>query len=222
MGNAFTYAWEKFKANWGPLVLIALVLLAVSIVVNLLSQAIFGGVGQATVDPQTGRIEGGGLFGVAMILSLLSTALVFVVQLIIQAGIIKGALALSRNEPISVGSAFNGINWGQVVLAAIITGAMTFVGLILCILPGIAVIFLTSFTLYFVIDRNMSAVDAIKASISMVKDNIGQLILFFLATFAAYVVGACLCGVGLLAAIPIVVLAQVYTFRTLNGDPVQA
>ena len=30
---------------------------------------------------------------------------------------------------------------------------MTFVGLILCILPGIAVIFLTSFTLYFVIDQ---------------------------------------------------------------------
>ena len=37
---------------------------------------------------------------------------------------------------------------------------MTFVGLILCIIPGIVVIFLTSYTLYFVIDRNLSAVDA--------------------------------------------------------------
>ena len=39
----------------------------------------------------------------------------------------------------------------------------------------------------------------------MVKDNIGVLILFFLASLAAYIVGACLCGVGLLVAIPIVV-----------------
>jgi hypothetical protein len=222
VGNAFSYAFEKFKANWGPLVLITLLLLVASVVVNLLSQLIFGGVGQTTVDPQTGQIEGGGLFGVAMILSLLSSALVFAVQLVIQSGIIKGALSLSRNEPLTIGSAFSGINWGQVVLASIITGAMIFVGLILCIIPGIVVAFLTSYTLYFVIDRNMSAIDAIKASFTMVKDNVGQLLLFFLATIAAVIVGACLCGVGLLAAIPIVVLAQVYTFRTLNGDPVQA
>ena len=45
----------------------------------------------------------------------------FVVQLVIQSGIIKGALALSRTSR-DVGTAFNGINWGQVVLAAIITG----------------------------------------------------------------------------------------------------
>lgn len=222
VGNAFTYAFEKFKANWGPLVLITLLLLVASIVVNLLSQLIFGGVGGATVDPETGQIEGGGLFGVAMILSLLSSALVFAVQLVIQSGIIKGALSLSRNEPLSIGSAFNGINWGQVVLASVITGAMIFVGLILFIIPGIVIAFLTSYTLYFVIDRNMSAIDAIKASFTMVKDNVGQLLLFFLATLAAVIVGACLLGIGLLAAIPIVVLAQVYTFRTLNGDPVQA
>ena len=199
-----------------------MILIAASIAVNLISQLIFGGIGQTTVDPQTGRMEGGGLFGIAMVLSLLSSALVFAVQLVIQAGIIKGALALSRNQPISIGSAFSGINWGQVVLASIITGAMIFVGLILCIIPGIVVAFLTSYTLYFVIDRNMSAIDAIKASFTMVKDNVGPLLLFFLATIASLIVGACLCGVGLLAAIPIVVLAQVYTFRTLNGDPVQA
>lgn len=221
MGNAFTYAFEKFKANWGPLVLIALVVLAVGFVANLLSNLIFGGVGQATIDPQTGQLEGGGFF-ISFVVGILSSALVFAVQLIMQAGIIKGALQLSRNQPISVGSAFGGINWGQVVIASLITGAMTFVGLLLCILPGIAVIFFTSFTLYFVIDRNMAAVEAIKASFTMVKDNAGQLILFFLASIAAYIVGACLCGVGLLAALPIVALAQVYTFRTINGDPVQA
>jgi uncharacterized membrane protein len=157
-----------------------------------------------------------------MILSLLGSALSYVVSLVIQAGIIKGALALTRNEPLSVGTAFNGINWGQVIAASLITGAIIFVGLILCIIPGIIAIFLTWFTLYFVIDRNMPAIEAIKASVAMVRANIGNLLLLFLASLAAYIVGACLCGVGLLVAIPVVILAQVYTFRTLNGDPVQA
>lgn len=223
MGNAFSYAFEKFKANWGPLVLITLVLIVASFVVQFISNLVFGAfTPDATIDPVTGRIEGTGFFGVAMVLSLLASALSYIVGLVVQSGIIKGALALTRNEPLSVGTAFNGINWAQVIIASLITGALIFVGLLLCILPGIVVIFFTWFTLYFVIDRNMPAVEAIKASVAMVRQNIGDLILLFLASLAAYVVGACLCGVGLLAAIPIVVLAQVYTFRTLNGDPVQA
>jgi uncharacterized membrane protein len=56
----------------------------------------------------------------------------------------------------------------------------------------------------------------------MVTRHFGPLVLFFLASIAAYVVGACLCGLGLLVAIPVVVIAQAYTFRTLNGDPVTA
>jgi uncharacterized membrane protein len=224
VGNAFSYAFEKFKANWGPLVVITLVLIVASFAVQFLSSLIFGAfTPDATVDPVTGQIEGsGGFFGIAMILSLLGSALSYVVSLVVQAGIIKGALALTRNEPLSVGTAFNGINWGQVIVASLITGALIFIGLILCIIPGIVVIFFTWFTLYFVIDRNMPAIEAIKASVSMVRANIGNLILLFLASIAAYIVGACLCGVGLLVAIPVVILAQVYTFRTLNGDPVQA
>ena len=108
------------------------------------------------------------------------------------------------------------------MLAALIIGVLTFIGFILCIIPGIVVIFLTSYTLYFVVDRGLGAVDAIKASFNMVKDNAGVLILFFLATVAAWIVGTCACLVGLLVAIPVVIIAQAYTFRTLNGDPVTA
>ena len=56
----------------------------------------------------------------------------------------------------------------------------------------------------------------------MVKNNVGVLLLFFLASIAAYIVGFCACFVGLLVAIPVVVLAQAYTFRVLNNDPVTA
>lgn len=190
---------------------------------NLITSGMTGA-SELVFDPNTGEFEGGatsgGFFAGAMIVSLLFSAISWAVQLVIQAGIIKASLDLTRGRKIDLGSAFNGINWGQVIVASLLIGVGTFVGLILCILPGIVWIFMTWYTLYFVIDRDMSAVDAIKASIGLVKDNIGPLLLFFLAAIAAYIVGACLCGVGLLAAIPVVVIAQAYTFRTLTGDTV--
>jgi hypothetical protein len=215
VGRAFSYAFDKFKSNWGPLVLITLVLLVGAGIVQGISQAV---VPTAEVTDDVGAA----FFGAATMLSLLFSAISWVVNLIVQSVIIKGSLDLSRGRALDLGSATSGINWGQVIIASLIIGAMTFVGLLLCILPGIAVLFFTSYTLYFVIDRGEDAVTALKSSFTMVKNNIGVLILFFLASVAAWVAGLCACGVGLLVSIPVVVLAQAYTFRTLNGDPVTA
>ncbi len=217
VGTAFSYAFTKFKENLLPLVLITLILLVAGGVMQGVAQV-------ATPDPsfnaETGQFEGTGLFGIATIISLLFSALTFVVTQIVQSGVIKGALEITRGQGIDIGRAFSGIDFAQVILTALLTGVLVFIGLLLCILPGLIMIFLTSFAMYFVVDRQMPAVEAIKASINLVKDNIGVLLLFFLASLAAYIVGACLCGVGLLAAIPVVVLAQAYTFRTLTGDTV--
>ena len=223
VGNAFNYAFKKFQENLLPLVLITLALVVGAAIIQVIGNVVTSAATpDITIDPVTGELEGGGggFFGIAMLLGFLFGVLSFVVNLVIQSGIIKASLGLTRGQKLDIGSAFSGINWAQVVIAALIIGALTFVGLVLCILPGIAVIFFTSYTLYFVIDRDQDAITAIKSSVAMVKDNFGPLILFFLAALAAIIVGACLCGVGLLAAIPIVVIAQAYTFRTLNNDPV--
>jgi hypothetical protein len=223
VGNAFSYAFKKFQDNLVLLIVITLVILVAAAIIQVLGSFIQAAVvPDRTYNLETGKFEGGGggFFGIAMILSFLFGALSFVINLVIQSGIIKAALALTRGQKVELGTAFNGINWAQVIIASLIIGVMTFIGLVLCILPGLAVIFFTSYTLYFVIDRNQDAVTAIKSSFAMVKDNAGRLIVFFLASLAAYIVGACLCGVGLLAAIPIVIIAQAYTFRTLTNDSV--
>jgi uncharacterized membrane protein len=215
VGSAIGYGFNKFGKHWGPLVLVTLVL--------LLGSAVVQGV-QRVVVPAPDSADGlsGGFFGVAVIVSLLFSALSWVVQLIIQSVIVKGSLDVTRGRPLDLGSATSGINWGQVIIASLIIGAMTFVGLLLCILPGIAVIFFTFFTLFFVIDRGEDAVSAIKSSFTMVKNNAGVLILFFLAQIALLIAGLCAFFVGLLVAIPVVVLAQAYTFRVLSGEQVAA
>ena len=85
-----------------------------------------------------------------------------------------------------------------------------------------ALLWSAAFALYFVVDKQMPALEAIKASISFVNKNLGTLIGFFLASLLAYFVGALLCGIGLLAAIPVVIIVQAYTYRTLQGEAVAA
>ena len=215
VGNAFSWAFSKFGRHWAPLVLVTLVLLLGSAIVQGIQRVVV-----SSSDPSDGLSAG--FFGVAMIVSLVFSALSWAVQLIVQSVIVKGSLDVTRGRPLDIGSATNGINWGQVIIASLIIGVMTFIGLLLCILPGIAVIFFTFFTLFFVIDRGEDAVTAIKSSFTMVKNNAGVLLLFFLAQIALIVDGFCLLLVGLLVAIPVTVLAQAYTFRVLNGEQVAA
>jgi uncharacterized membrane protein len=227
VGNAVSYGWNKFKDNAGTLVLLTLAVVVAVVIVQLITQGISGalvGSPEMTVDPETGALTrtGGGSGAAALILSLVFSALTFGVQLAIQAAVINGSLQLTRGQPLSVGNALAGINWAQVLLTAVLVAVGAAIGLVLCILPGLIWIFLTSYSLYYVIDRGMGAVDAIKASIDMVRNNIGPLLLFWLASVAITILGACACGVGLLVAIPVVILAQAYTFRTFNNDPVTA
>ncbi len=224
IGNAFRYGWEKFQANALPLVLITLVLLLAAGAVQLIGIPLRSATSPSVSVGSDGTIQtsGGGLFGVALIVGMLVNAVTILVQLVVQSGVVKGSLGLTRGQPISFGTAFEGINWGQVVLTAVLTAVGTFIGLVLCILPGLVWLFLTSYALYFVIDRDLPAVEAIKASIRLTTSNAGTLIGFFLLSLVVEVIGACLCGVGLLVAIPVVVIAQAYTFRTLTGDPVTA
>ena len=225
VGNAFSYGWNKFKANLGPILIAALVLLAAVVLLQII-QAIFTGGNDVefTIDPDTGAVEtdDGGMLGGSIIASLFFGALSFLVQLVIQSGIVKGALDITRGKAISLSTMFQGIDFVQVVIASLILAVATMIGIVLCVLPGLAVMFFTAFTLYFIIDKGMSAIDAIKASASFVMANAGTLIVFFLACIAAYIVGALLCGVGLLVAIPVVVIAQAYAFRTLQGEQVAA
>lgn len=223
IGDAFTYGWNKFKANLGPILIVALILFAAVAVLQVIQYMVTGG-GDTTIEinQTTGEIESnsGGLVGGSILASLFFGGLSLLVQTVLEAGIVKGALDLTKGKAISIGSMFAGINWLQVFIAGVLVSIATLIGLVLCILPGLAVMFLTAFTLYFIVDKDMPAIEAIQASIKFVMANVGTLIVFFLACIGIVIAGALACGVGLLVAIPVVVIAQAYAYRTLQGEPV--
>ncbi len=220
--EALQYGWAKFTKNAMPFVVIALVVVvvvgALGFLSNLATRAIFG-IGDTKIDFETGKVETTGFF-TNFIAQELVSLVVQIVAMILTAGLIKLALNYVDGQSIDIGAAFQGWDKLQVVLASLLVSLGTFVGFLLCVIPGIVFAFLSVYTTYYVVDKNMGAVDAIKASINLTRANVGSLIVFFLLSLVVVLIGACLCGVGLLVAWPVVAIAGAYTFRVLNNEPV--
>ena len=99
-------------------------------------------------------------------------------------------------------------------------GSPTFLGTLLCYIPGIIAAFLLDWTMFYVVDQDMAPVDAVKASVKFVTDHLGDTIVFYLLGIVVLIVGAILCLVGLLVAVPVILIGAAYTFRRLNGEQV--
>ena len=95
------------------------------------------------------------------------------------AGIYRGALRVMDGEDFSLGQLFEGYNKMQVVFAAIFISVATGIATVLCFLPGVLIAFLTSYTLFFIVDQQLEAAEAIAASVKMVWHNFGHALLFF-------------------------------------------
>jgi uncharacterized membrane protein len=138
----------------------------------------------------------------------------------IQSAYYSGVLDIANGQEVSVGSFFKPRSIGNVIVATLIVGVITTVGFFLCIIPGLIASIMLMFTVIALLDRGLPAVDSIKASFNLAKDNFVPVLLTWLVLVAAVIVGALLCGVGLLVAIPLAALIEVYAWRRLTGGQV--
>ena len=156
-------------------------------------------------------------FGVGYLFFSLLSALV---SLLIQAAVVRGALKITEGQRIELSTFLSTEHLGQVVLASILLAIGTAIGLILCIVPGLILIFFSLFTYQFILDKGLPAFDAIKASFALVNKNLGSVVGLFFASILAFIVGAILCGIGLIVAIPVTIIATAYAYKLMTGQPV--
>ena len=225
VGDAFGYGWKKFTENIGPILIAMLVFMLVGAVIYGL-QFLF----QSITSPETTVVTGENGFVVsqsgggvlASIVSLIFSIVGFIWSYLVQAGFARGGLALTEGRPLVLGELLSFHKLGRIILAGIILSIFTFIGFLLCILPGFIVAFFGSFFVYFILDQDLGAWDSIKASFSFVKDNLGNLLLLLILSWLILFAGALLCGIGLFVAWPVVVIAQTYAYKVLRGQPVAA
>jgi uncharacterized membrane protein len=227
--EAISYGWRKFKARPSTLLVPMIVVLVVLIAADLLIQfvivgGLFGSKSCDTAVNTAGQptVDCGQSFWRQLLGAGLGAALISLVAQIMLAGIYRGALRVIDGEGFSLGQLFEGYNKMQVVFAAIFIAVATGIATILCFLPGVLIAFLTSYTLFFIVDQQLEAAEAIAASVKMVWHNFGHALLFFILAAICVVIGLIALVIGLLVAVPVVVFGAAYTYRRLEGLPVGA
>jgi uncharacterized membrane protein len=226
--DAFGYGWNRFRARPGellvPVLVVVVALVAIEVVVQLVLRASLLGTRDCTQTVAGQSFDG--RCGPGLLASLLGSGIgAFVVSLVSQAlgaGLIKNALHVVDGRPASVGELAAWATKPQVLVAALLVAGATFVGSLLCYLPGLVVGFLLNWTMFYVVDQGLAPLEAAMASVRFATSHLGDTILFYLLAIVVFVVGALLCLVGLLVAAPVVLVAAAFTFRVLEGRSVVA
>ncbi len=208
VGDAIGYGWRRFKAN--PWTWIAVVVIAA--IIQSILNSLLGERSALRVDT-----FGQSVFTFAWIVGSIVSV---VVGYLINAALVRGALHEVDGERPTIGSFFRFTNVGNVILASILVGVATAVGLILFIIPGLIILFLSWWTLQFVIDRHDSAVEGFRSSFRAISSQAGPVFLLALALIGINILGAIPLGLGLLITVPLSTIASTYAYRVVSGGQV--
>jgi uncharacterized membrane protein len=208
--DAVGFGWRHFTASPATLLIPVLVIGAIAIVVSVLVRVIVVG---ALTDSDSG-------LGPVLLAAAIAGGITTIITQVLFAGLYKGGFAVADGRGFSLGQLFDGWSKSQVVIAALIIGALTLVGTALCYLPALLVGYFTQFTIPYIVDKNMSATEALGASARLCANNLGPTILWSLLALLCLIAGSIVCLVGLLVAVPVVLVGLAYTYRRLQGEPV--
>ncbi|BBZ58919.1 DUF2189 domain-containing protein [Mycolicibacterium monacense] len=225
VGEAFSWAWNKFGKNAVPLLVATLAYGLIIIVIQALTNTL-----SAAVDPgdSTNYMSDGSGFEFSytidspagIIVAFIGWLISLVVAAAVQSAYLGGMLDIADGREVSIGSFFRPRNIGSVIIAGLIVGVITTVGFLLCVIPGLIASIMLMFTVVSLLDRNLAPIEAVKTSFDISKGNFGSVFLAWLVMVVTVFVGALLCGVGLLVAAPVATLILVYTYRVLTGGQV--
>lgn len=198
VGAALSYGWNKFTQYIGQIIVIVLIIVAIQVVFNVISQII-----QSSVDSVVVGLALAGIFG----------AVGWFLTFLLQAGLVRAALAITRGEAPDPSMLFSTDKLGPYAIASIIVAALSFVGFLFCCIGVVVVWFFTYFYGFYVIDRGSAPVDSIKQSFDLVKNNAAAVAVLMIVVI---VVNLVTCGLGT----GVTFIALGYSYKVLNGEPV--
>jgi hypothetical protein len=143
---------------------------------------------------------------------------------VLHAGLSYMFIRRIRGEDVQVGDLFAGFNiaLANIVLAGLMVSAITTVGLLLCVLPGIYLAVGYIFALPLVIDKKMEFWPAMELSRRVVHAQWWSVFLLALVLFVILCLGALACGVGLIVAVPLAMASLMFVYEDLFGRTTSA
>ncbi|MGC5025186.1 hypothetical protein ACLQ3K_10575 [Tsukamurella sp. DT100] len=218
VGDAFSWAWNKFSKNAGSVLVAGLIYGVIFYVVFGIGYSLLlGGMlasSDTTYDPTTNTYTADNVsLGASLGGSLLFALVIAIVQYLIHTALLSGLLDLADGKEVTLGSFFKPRNTGSALVAALVVGLIVGVGTLLCVIPGLVAAWLFMFVLVATIDRNLGLGDALRTSFETAKNNAGNSLLVWILT-------AIIMGICAFITLPIGLLVIVYTWRRLTGGQV--
>jgi uncharacterized membrane protein len=198
--EAFSYGWKTFKKRPGFFIVFSLIIIGVNIIPSILN---------VILSNEELHLE-----ALSFIVSFLGIVLALTVSL----GARNFALKIYDNKPTFYSSIFE--KWRlafKFFLANILYNLIIFAGLILLIIPGIIWSIKFQFYPYIMVDRGAGIIESLKLSSEITNNNKWKLFLFGFAKGLVSILGFLLLGIGILAAIPIAIMAETYVYRKLSA-----
>jgi uncharacterized membrane protein len=194
----FIHAWEKFKTNALFLIGVQTILVLVSYIEGQLSD----------ISEGAGSVEWN-------IIKVVFLALSTYVGM----GFVRICLKCTDNEPLDFDDILSPLQlFIKYLFAELIYIFAVVAGLILFIIPGLFLAVRLMFFGYLVVDKELSATEAIKQSFEMTEGYFWPLLGFVFVVALINIAGILLFLVGLLITLPVTSVATAYLYRQLDSN----
>jgi len=195
--SAYSKGWELTKKHWFFILLLLLITGAINAI---------------------GSRPGNEASGTALLLDIFG----WVVSILLNIIMIQAALHIVDGDASGWAHLFDKITprkLGNGIVATILTGLAVVVGTVLLVIPGIIAALTLSQTLYLIVDRDMSAIEAMSESARIMKGNRLQYLGFGLVGVIIVLISIIPLGLGLLVSLPLMIISQAVVYRTLGNAP---
>jgi hypothetical protein len=142
-------------------------------------------------------------------------------------GILQGALLVGMHiytmkrmtgRRAEFGDIFKGFNFFVAALvASIVIGVFTCLGSLACIIPGLVIGAMYTFTYLFIMDKKLDFWPAMQASHNVVRNDYFGFVMFLLLMALVNLLGVICCIVGVLVTIPVTLAAVTAAYQELVG-----
>ena len=210
LGAAVSFGWDRFSQNLGPHLVATLVLFGATLIgYAIMAVILFAASETITIGGETIVVSNPGL-----IPTLLATVIVIAATLFGSFPLRNSALQEASGTPPTIGSAFQSKNLGAFMLVSlVILVAQSLLSLIPIFgwLAAVVVNIFFWFAPFVALQYGSDPIKSMQRSAEMTTKNMNWLYLIVCALLAA--VGVIACGIGVLASIPIAMLAAAFLYK---------
>ena len=219
--DAAAWALGTFRRNLLAFVALAAIVTAVQFLQQLSVQPLTNVINECA-DPQTPGQQAACFNALAteVLAAGLLTLLFAVVTIVVTVGVVRAAIRATLGQEPGFDALLDGHNLGRYVLFQIAYALMAGFGILLCILPGLLVIFFFQLGPYYVLDRGMRVRDAFAASALAIRRNLPAALLMTVLNALVLLLGSLFFGLLTLLTLPIASLFTAYLYRRFNDETV--